>query len=43
MKQDSYDLEHLLLDWENKAANLKVQFEQSSHDEAMWEDYQRQP
>ena len=42
-KQDSYDIEQCLLDWKNKADDLKAQLEQFSHDEAMWEDYQRQP
>ena len=39
MKQNSYGLEQRLLDWENKAANLKARYEQSSHDKAMQEDY----
>ena len=43
MKQDSYDLEQCLLDWKNKAADLRARLEQSSYDEAMPEDYQRQP
>ena len=41
-KQDSYDLEQCLLDWKNKADDLKARLEQSSHDKAMREDYQRQ-
>ena len=43
MQQDSYDLEQCLLDWENKPDDLKAQLEQSIHNEAMREDYRRQP
>ena len=38
-KQDSYDCEQSLLDWENKADNLNALLEQSSHDKARREDY----